>query len=434
MEQQYKVHMLGLPGLSFQREDRRFYPNGNIASHVVGFTDLDNKGIAGIEKEFDERLRKNNDPLVLSIDLRLQNILREELKKSVVEFRARGAAGIIMNAHTGELLAMVSLPDFDPHNMGGSAPDAKFNRNTSGMYEMGSTFKIFNTAMALETGRVRMNSSFDATQPLFVGGHKFADYHPKNRWLTVPEIFEYSSNIGSARMALEVGSKAQRNFFEHIGLFQPVDIELPEVGSPLVPARWGDLTTITASFGYGISVSPLHIARGVSAVVNGGYLPEVTLLKRKPNESGEGMRVISQSTSDQMRELMRLVVESGTGKNAEAKGYFVGGKTGTAEKSSTGGYAQKNLISSFAGAFPIQDPEYVVFAMVDEPQGNEATHGFATAAYVAAPVISRTVSRMAPILGLPPVLPQIQSIKDEYAGKNNPGNGANLASYATVTQ
>lgn len=402
-EQHYKVHLLGLPGFGFEREDRRVYPLGRITGTVVGYTDLDNNGIAGIEKSFDKYLRKSQEPLQLSLDTRVQNILREELQQAVRDFTAKGAAGIVMDASTGEVIAMVSLPDFDPHNLAGSPAEARFNRATLGVYEMGSTFKIFNTAMALDSGKVRIGDKFDATQPIRIGRHVISDYHPQNRWLSVPEVFEYSSNIGSARMASVAGSAQQKAFLGRLGLLQSASIELPELGAAIVPQRWSDTTTMTVSYGYGISVTPIQLARAAAAVVNGGILPEATLQKRKANGL-HGVRVLSENTSMQMRGLMRLVVKSGTGKNADVEGYFVGGKTGTAEKSNVGGYAQKRLLSSFLGTFPAQDPRYVILAMVDEPIGNKSSFGYATAAYVAAPVVNRTVSRMAPLLGMAPAI------------------------------
>lgn len=413
-EQHYKVHLLGLPGFSFQREDRRVYPLSRLTSHVLGFTDVDNKGIAGIEKSFDTYLRKSTQPLQLTIDTRVQNILRDELQRAIRDFTAKGGAGIVMDARSGEILGMVSLPDFDPHNTGSAPDEARFNRATLGVYEMGSTFKIFNTAMALDSGKVHMHDRFDATQPIRIGRHKISDYHPQNRWLDVEEIFEHSSNIGSVRMAQVVGTVHQKAFLTQLGLLHPATVELPEIGNPMIPARWSETTLMTVSFGYGISVTPIQLIRASAAIVNGGILPDATLVKRKNENGVNGVRVVSENTSRQMRDLLRDVVTKGTGKNADVQGYFVGGKTGTAEKHSVGGYAQKKLISSFVGTFPIQDPQYIILAMIDEPVGNKASFGFATAGYVAAPAVSRIVARMAPLLGLPP------TGRAAIAANNNP--------------
>jgi cell division protein FtsI (penicillin-binding protein 3) len=402
-EQQYRVHILGLPGLNFQREERRVYPNGNLFSHVIGYTDIDNQGIAGIEKKFDKQLRKSPEPVRLALDVRVQSILRQELAQAIADFSAKGAGGVVLNAKTGEVLAMVSLPDFDPNLPARIDAEAKFNRVTLGVYEMGSTFKIFNTAMALDSGRVKLGQSFDATAPMRIGHFSIEDVHPKNRWLTVAEIFEHSSNIGSARMALAAGAVNQKAFLQRLGLFDPPSLELPELGTPMLPRKWDTTTAVTVSYGYGISVTPVQLARAVAAVVNGGTLPELTLLAKNPGTTDHNPRILSPEISQTMRGLLRLAVTKGTGKNAEVEGYYIGGKTGTAEKHQTGGYAEKKLISSFVGVFPVQNPKYVVLAMVDEPEPNAHSAGFATGGWVAAPAVQRVIARMAPVLGLPPL-------------------------------
>ncbi len=405
-EMQSKVHRLGLPGIGFQLENRRIYPQGNLAAHILGYTDLDNQGIAGIEKSLDRTLKTQTSPLTLSVDIRVQNILREELSASIKKFNAKGGVGVIMDVHSGEILAMVSLPDFDPHDPGSAKADAKFNKASLGIYEMGSTFKIFNTAMALDSGRVSMQDRFDATSPIKIGKHQISDFHPENRWLSVPEIFEHSSNIGSAKMAQEVGAAQQKSFLRRLGLLDPMQLELPEVGKPLVPAKWGDSTTMTVSFGYGLSISPLQLVRAAAAVVNGGYLPNPTFKRQESYERGP--RIMSEKTSAQMRYLLHHAVMSpeGTGRNAYVPGYNVGGKTGTAEKSTGGSYAQKSLLSSFLGVFPIENPQFVVFSMIDEPVGNKASFGYATGAWVSAPVVKNVIARMAPLLGIEPSPPQ----------------------------
>ncbi len=424
-EQHYKVHMLGLPGLSFQREERRVYPLGSMYSHVVGLTDLDSKGVSGIEKTFDENLRKGGDALQLSLDTRVQSILHEELKRTVREFNARGAAGLVLDANTGEVIAMVSLPDFDPHEFSKSSQDARFNRITLGVYEMGSTFKIFNTAMALDSGKIKISDSFDATHPIRVGRFVISDYHPENRWMNVAEIFEHSSNIGSAKMALTAGISEQKSFLQRLGLFNPPSIELPELGKPMLPRNWTDVTAMTVSYGYGISVTPLQLARAVAGTVNGGVLPELTLLKRPANTPLPGVRIMSEATSNQMRELLRLVVMKGTGQKADVGGYYVGGKTGTAEKSGAGGYAEKKLLSSFVGTFPTVDPKYVILAMIDEPIANKASFGFATGGWVAAPAVNRVIGRMAPLLGYPPLDRKEDFIAKEHLVQTSPQIRAN---------
>ncbi len=401
--EQYQVNRLGIPGLHFQNEERRFYPLGSLTAHVVGFTDIDNRGLAGIEQSFDDVLRDSRRPVRLSIDVRLQHVLRDELSRAIADFTGIGGAGAILDVRTGELLALVSLPDFDPNRPGAASDDARFNRASLGIYEMGSTFKIFNTALALDSGIVRMQDSFDATKPIRIGGFSIRDYHGKNRWLTVPEIFMYSSNIGSAKMAEEVGGELQKQFFARLGMLRPVSVELPEVGQPLYPSTWRPINTMTIAYGHGLAVSPLHLVSGVAAVVNGGVLRPATLIARAPGEVADGDRIVSAHTSEQMRKLLRLVVEAGTGKSANVPGYMVGGKTGTADKQSGRGYDRNSRLASFVGAFPMTDPRYVVLVMVDEPKPNATSYGYATGGWVAAPAVGRIVQRMAPLVGLPPL-------------------------------
>lgn len=401
-QQKQMAHRLGLPGLSFEREVRRIYPMGNLTSHLVGFTGIDNAGLMGIEQKFDVRLRTDPKPLQLSVDVRLQHILKREVAKQVVEFNAIGAAGMIYDVHNGEVLAMTSLPDFDPQDPVGLDENTRFNKNTLGVYEMGSTFKIFNSAMALDTGKVRLGDSFDATKAIMYGRHKIDDYHGKYRWMTVAEIFQHSSNIGSVRMALTAGIPAQQAFMDRVGLTKTSPVELPEVSRPLTPHPWREINAMTISFGHGLSVSPMNTVAAAAATVNGGVMHQSTILKRAPGEEIPGHRVVSEKTSQAMRKLFRLVVAEGTGKSADVPGYFVGGKTGTADKQKGRGYSQNARLSSFVGAFPMQDPRYIVFVMVDEPKGNKKSYGYATAGWVAAPAIGRIVRQIAPILGVPP--------------------------------
>jgi cell division protein FtsI (penicillin-binding protein 3) len=422
--QEYDVNRLGIPGVFFQREDKRLYPQGPIVSHVLGFSDVDNHGLAGVEKFMDERLR-GSEAIQLSIDLRVQNIVRQELAASIAKFSSVGGAAIVMDAHTGELLALVSLPDFDPNEPGTASDDARFNRATLGVYEMGSTFKIFNTAMALDSGATTLAGRFDATHPIPIGRFTISDYHAEKRWLSVPEIFMYSSNIGSAKMALEAGTATQRAFLDRMHMLAPLKIELPEVGHPHMPMPWRPINTMTIAFGHGISVSPLHLAAGTAAVVNGGIYVEPTLVKHEPGEPMPGERVMSSKTSESMRKLMRLVVEQGTGKMAAVPGYMVGGKTGTAEKAAKGGYREKALISSFMAAFPMNDPQYVVLGMLDEPKGTKDTYNFATAGWTAAPMVGRMIGRIGPLLGMMPV--DEANFAKAFAVDLHPGGGARVA-------
>ena len=400
--QEYDINALGIPGLYFEKSEKRIYPQGELAAHVVGLTDLDNKGIAGIEKAFEKELKARHEPLRLSLDIRVQTILHAELARTMADFHAVGATGMVMDVKTGELIGMVSLPDFNPNNLSTATNDAMFNRATLGVYEMGSTFKLFNTAAALDSGVSNLNSSYDASHPIKVARFEITDYHSENRWLTIPEILIYSSNIGSARIALELGQERQKAYLGRFGLLRPASIELPEVSSPLTPNPWRDISVMTVSYGHGMAVSPLHMMAGVSAIVNGGIFHPSTVLKREDNDPVPGQRVIKETTSRDMRSLMRMVVTEGTGGKAEVAGYEVAGKTGTAEKSAAGGYHHKSLLSSFIATFPASNPRYVVLAMIDEPHGTKESFGFATAGWTAAPAVGRIVAEIGPLLGMQP--------------------------------
>ena len=323
---------------------------------------------------------------------------------------------------------MCSLPDFDPNGSKSGRDSSRFNRVAQGVYELGSAFKIFTTAMALESGVARLDDRYDATKPLKVSRFTIRDYHAKSRWLSVSEIFMYSSNIGSARLAMEVGGKAQRDFLGSIGLLTPSEVELPEVGSPLVPNVWRKISTMTIGFGHGIAVSPLQMAAGVAAMVNGGEFRQPSLVKRGPDGVPEGLRVVSERTSEKIRNLLRLVVEEGTGNRADAPGYLIGGKTGTAEKSGVGGYRRRALLSSFIGTFPTAEPRYVVFALLDEPKGTKKTHGFATGGWVAAPIVGRVVQKIGPIAEIHPYDSELPEIHRDVV-INRPLQTGTLASY-----
>lgn len=402
-DQQFEVNRLGIPGLFFQTEQRRLYPQGRLTAHVVGFADVDNNGLQGVERGLDDELKTSDDPVTLSIDLRLQYILKEEMERQIEAFTAKGGMGMIADVDTGEILAMVSLPDFDPNDRSSADSDATFNRATLGTYEMGSVFKIFNTAMALDNHVTTLAGSYDATNPIHIGRFTIHDDHAKRRWLSVPEIFMYSSNIGSAKMAMDAGMDRQREFLGRLGLLRTPTLELSEIGEPHYPRQWRLVNTVTIAYGHGMSVSPLQMMTAVGAVVNGGVLHRTTLLRHPDGYRPEGVRVLSERTSEDMRRLLRLVVERGTGKFAAAPGYLVGGKTGTAEKVDGKGYAHKELLSSFIGAFPMNQPRYLIMISIDEPHPNAKSYGEATGGWVAAPAVSRIVQRMAPIVGIPPV-------------------------------
>lgn len=404
-KQQYEVNKLGIPGLYFQKEYVRVYPQGNLLSHVMGFVGMDNNGLAGIEKFFDKSLRDANShqPLKLAIDVRIQNLMYDQLATAVQEFQAIGATGVIANAKTGEVVSLVNLPDFDPNRPTPDKSVTRFNRASLGAYEMGSTFKTFTTAMALDSGTVDMHGGYDATHPIRVARFTIKDSHPKNRWLSVPEIYAYSSNIGTVRMAMDVGMERQQEYLRKLGFMDPLEIELPERARPLVPNPWREISMMTVSFGHGMSVSPLHLIQGMVTAVGDGTKKHLTLVKDGNKDRKVTQAVFKPETVQNVRRLMRMVVQYGTGRKAEALGYRVGGKTGTAEKASAGRYNEKAMLSSFVAAFPMDNPQYVVLVMLDEPKGNASTYNFATGGMVAAPVVSRVIGQMAPMLGLSPV-------------------------------
>ncbi|HTW51349.1 MAG TPA: penicillin-binding protein 2 [Stellaceae bacterium] len=412
-DQEFAVNSLGIPGIEFSPAARRIYPLGDLVAHTVGYCNIDNIGQAGIERGLNNTIRGETEPVALSIDARVQFVLKDELQHVIDQFDAKGAAGIIMNVNTGEIVAMASLPDFDPNHPPSTNPreeteldkDRIFNKITSGEYELGSVFKIFNTAMALDGGTSTMTSEYDARDDIEIGRFTISDYHGKHRWLSVPEIFAYSSNIGSARMAMAAGADRQKSFLAKLGLLTPVpNIQLSpeEIGKPHFPAVWRPVNVMTIAFGHGIAVTPLHMITATAAMINGGILRPPTMLKVPDGEDVPGVRVISPKTSEQMRKLFRLVVEDGTAKQAEAQGYVVGGKTGTAEKNLHGHYEEKKLVSSFMGAFPINHPQYAIFTLVDEPHGNKESHGYATAGWTVVPATSRIIERIAPLLGVAP--------------------------------
>lgn len=395
---------LGLPGLCFEREQRRVYPQSGLAAHIVGFTDLDGAGLAGVERNFDDVLKERADPLRLSVDLRAQRIVRDEVLRAMERFQAIGGVGVLMDIDSAELLAMASLPDFDPNDAGTAPDDARFNRAALGVYEMGSTFKLFTAAQALQSGQAKLTSTFDATKPLKIGRFTIRDFHAKNRWLTLEEVLIYSSNIGAARVAELGGPAAQRAFLGELGMLAPTKLELAEHGAPLTPRRWSEVHMQTIAFGHGLAVTPVHLTAALSALVNGGRFRQPTILKRLPGEQAQGVEVVSEGVSRNVRRLMRQVVVNGTGRKADTDAYPVGGKTGTAEKArGRRGYDRNAKLASFIAAFPIQAPRYLLLVMVDEPKPRKDTYGYATGGWVAAPAVQRIIERVGPVLGLKPL-------------------------------
>lgn len=398
------ANALGEPGIALEREPERLYPQTSLGSSVIGYVTIDGRGVAGAERAFDELLSDpttRGEPVQLSISSRIQQALEHELMEAVTTFSAVGAAGIIMDLHTSEILAMTSLPQVNPNAPGQAAPEARFNRATLGVYELGSTYKPFTVAMAMDSGVIEsMGKMYNCPKSLPMGRFTINDTHPFNRACSVAEILKESSNIGTAQIAAEVGASRQKAFLSKMGFLSPLDIELKERGRTLSPgSNWGELATMTVGYGHGIAVTPLHLASGYATLFNGGIYRPPTLLKVGPERPvTEGRRVFSADTSYKMRSLLRLVVTHGTGKKADAPGYRVGGKTGSAEK-----YENRSLlVTTFAGVFPMDDPRYVVVVMLDEPKGTAETHGFRTAGWNVAPVVSKTVSRIAPMLGVIP--------------------------------
>ncbi len=413
-EQQRAIYRQGLPGIGFMNENKRDYPNGPEISHFLGRVDIDNQGIAGIEKWLDgqglaalhmaglatDRLQT---PVQLAVDLRVQHALRDELVAARAKFHTIAAAGVVLNVRTGEIVAMVSEPDFDPNKSQDPHDQTLINRLTTGVYEMGSTFKAFTIAMALDSGKVTLKSTFDAHNPLHYGKFDIHDFEPMQRALSVPEIFTYSSNIGAARIAMAMGIDAHKAFLKKLGQLDRLRTELPESAEPIVPRHWGELNTMTIAFGHGLSVAPLQAVMGVAALMNGGILIPPTFLKRTEAEADKiGTRVIKPETSALMRYLMRLNVEKGTAAKADVPGYYIGGKTGTADKVVFGRYSKTKVLTDFMAVLPADQPRYLVLIMLDEPQALPETHGFKTSGWNAVPTGGAVVARIAPLLGVEP--------------------------------
>ena len=413
-KQRTDIYRLGLPGIGFLPENKRVYPNGPDVSHVIGHVNIDNQGIAGIEKWLDksgladlhlaglatDRLQK---PVDLAVDLRVQHALRDELVAAREKFKAVAVAGLLTDVRTGEIVAMISVPDYDPNNPREALDPTRINRLTTGVYEMGSTFKALTLAMALNSGKFTLKSSLDARAPLQYGKFTIHDFHPQSRILSLPEVFTYSSNIGTARMAVSLGVEYHKAFLRKLGQLDRLRTELPESAEPLVPKRWMELNTVTIAFGHGLSVAPLQAMMAIGALVNGGNLIPPTFLKRSEQEATAlAKRVIKPETSEKMRYLMRLNVEKGTASKADVKGYYVGGKTGTAEKVIMGRYSKTKVLTSFTAILPADQPRYALLIMLDEPQPIPESHGYATSGWNAVPVGGSVIARIAPLLGIEP--------------------------------
>jgi cell division protein FtsI (penicillin-binding protein 3) len=413
-KQQQEIHRLGIPGIGFLRENKRVYPTGAEVAHLIGLVNIDNQGIAGMEKWLDsngladlhragfatDRLQR---PVELSVDLRVEHALRDELLKAKEKYKAKAASGLVSNVKTGEIVALVSLPDFDPNNPREAHDPDRINRLTTGVFEMGSTFKALTLAMALDSGKATLNTMYDARGALHYGKFAIHDTHPEGRAISLSEVFTFSSNVGAARIALAQGVEAHKAFLKKLGQLDRLRTELPESASPIMPKRWSELNTITIAFGHGIAVAPLQAVMGINAVMNGGYLIPPTFLKRSEEEAkAMAKRVIKPETSEKMRYLMRLNAEIGTAKQADVKGYYIGGKTGTSEKVVNGRYSKKQVLNSFTAIVPADNPQFQVLVMLDEPKALPETKGFITSGWNAVPTGGKVIARIAPLLGIEP--------------------------------
>ncbi len=407
-KQRDRIMHLGIPGVAFRKDYKRLYPHGSLVSHVVGLTNVDNVGIAGLEKSNEQFLLTEGKQLDLSLDVRVQHAIADELKKGMKEFSATGAAAIVMDLQTSEVLGMVSLPDFNPNKNVETTSPGYFNRATVGMYEMGSTFKILNTAMALESGAVTLGTKYDTSAEIKIGRFSISDYRANHGVINVAQIFVHSSNKGSVKMALEVGTEGQQDFMRKVGCLTRCNIEIPERGQPIIPRHWREANTMTISYGYGLAVSPLHLLNSVASVVGDGCRKEATLIKLKEGEKGRPCdRVVKASVAHKMRQLLRLVVVQGTSKKSNVPGYFVAAKTGTRNMLESNGAYNKNRVSTtFVGLIgeSVEKPRYIVVALLEDPKGLKKTFGFTTAGWNVAPIGGKILGRVAPILGLQPNL------------------------------
>jgi cell division protein FtsI (penicillin-binding protein 3) len=409
-EQRRRIHDLGLPGLSFEDDERRVYPLGRTAAHLIGFSDTGGAGLAGVERAFDADIRAGSPQggggVPLSIDLRIQAALEDELHKAAAEFQPVGAVGIVTNVRTGEILGMTSWPDFDPNAPGAASDNARLNRAAASVFEMGSTFKAFTVAIGLDTGVATMDSIFDAREPYRMGYRTIQDYHAARKILTLTEVFQHSSNIGTAKLAESIGPRRMQRYFDGMGLTRPAKVELRESATPITPRKWDMDAVASTSFGHGINVSPLALTAAYGAALNGGVAVPLTVRKLAPGAKVEGTRVFSQRTSALMLQIMRANVTGGSGGSADAPGLSVGGKTGTGEKydSAIRRYSNSRQVSSFAAVFPTEggaDTErYFVLILLDEPKPSARTYGYSTGGWVAAPAAGRVIDRIAPFLGV----------------------------------
>jgi cell division protein FtsI (penicillin-binding protein 3) len=413
-EERDAVYNLGIPGVAYVNERKRVYPLGRLAAHTVGYVDVDTKGIAGIEKYLDDQgalytaslsepETHTTYPAQLAMDLRVQHAVTDEVEKAIIKFKAKSGGGIVLDTETGEIIALASLPDYNPNAEDKRLTADQQNKMTSGVYELGSVIKAVTFAMAFDYGTITMNSTFDTRFPLVIGNARISDFHATHKVLTVPEVFTLSSNIGTAKMALQVGLDAHHEFLERVGFMDRLVTEVPESAKPLLPRHWSKLSSATAAFGHGFAVQPLQGLSVIADLLNGGMSIPPTFLKRsKEDAAALAHRIIKPETSEKMRYLFRLNVTGGTGEKADVIGYRVGGKTGTAEKVIGGRYSKTKVLATFIGAFPMEKPKYAIFVMLDEPQAIPGTYGFETAGWNAVPTAAKIIERIAPMLGVEP--------------------------------
>ncbi len=416
-KEQQEVFHLGLPGVGFLPENKRVYPNGPIAAHVLGFANLDGVGISGLEKYIDTQglsdltsmgfkvAADDLKPVTTSLDLRATYAVRDELEKGIARFKAKNGAAAILDVNTGEVIAMASLPDFDPNQPADALDPNRINRLSVGVYEMGSTFKALTIAMGLQLNKVTLRSVVDARNSLQYGRFTIHDFHAEHKMMTVPEVFYHSSNIGAAKIAMMCGIDAHQTFLRSMGQLTRLRTELPESAEPLIPKHWGMLNTITIAFGQGINVAPLQSLMAVGALANGGLLVTPTFLKRSVEDAQkDAPRVIRPEVSEAIRYVMRLNAEVGSARNANIPGYFIGGKTGTADKLVHGHYDHDKVFTTFMAVLPADKPKYLFLTLMDEPQAIPGTYGYHTAAWNSGDVTGKIIERVAPLLGLPPML------------------------------
>ena len=400
-KQFYAINYLGLPGVESFYEPRRIYPKARLAAHLIGYTDTDRSGLSGIERAYDRNLlNRDGRPFVLSLDSRIQDLSMRALKEAIDKHKAVAGMVVVASVKTGDVLALGSYPDFDLNAVQQASEDQRLNRPVTGVYEMGSTMKSFSIATALDLGAITMIDTFPVGEPIKIGRFTIRDFKPKQGQMTATEVMIHSSNIGTAHIISHVSGPDQRRFLQNFGLLDTAMVPFDEIGKPMLPQNWSEVYRTTVAFGHGLSVSAMQLVQAFGALVNNGVM--VPLHFEKTVGPVMGTPVIKPETSAMMRTILRAVVASGTGGKSDVPGYEVGGKTGTAEKITGRGYSRNKRMASFIGAYPMSDPQIVVYAMVDEPVPTKDTYGYATGGWVAAPVVAKIVEQASPLLGIMP--------------------------------